>query len=102
MNIEHLTVGEIAAIEKYSGRPISSFENESSYDTRTMCAVGVVIARRLGLKADVEDIEQLTLDELTTLMNQVIPPSRSDKGEKAAAIAEYLEAHPADPDIAGE
>lgn len=102
MNINNLSLGEIAAIEKYSGHSLADFnDDDTNVDTRTMCALGYVIAKRLGLQVEITDIEQLGLDELTQLINQELP-TWTNRGEKVQKIAEYLEAHPVDVEAAGE
>lgn len=104
MNLSALTIGEIAAIEKYSGHSIADFDDESAFDTKTMCAFGVVIAKRLGLPADISDIEQLSIDELTALLEAPMPNQvGAKKSENAEAIAAYLESiSPLDAETQGE
>ncbi|WP_297587734.1 hypothetical protein [uncultured Mobiluncus sp.] len=101
MNITNLTLGEIAAIEKYSGKKLADFQDESNADVRTMCAFGYVIAKRLGLQVEMSDIEQLSIDEITQLIYQDLP-TWTDRGEKTEKIAQYLAKHPADIEQAGE
>lgn len=99
--VENLTIGEIAAIEKYSGKKMTDFQDETAMDTRTLCAFGYVIAKRLGLQVEISDIEQLSIDEVTQLINQDLP-GWTNRGENAEKIAAYLEAHPTDIEAAGE
>lgn len=101
INTDQLTIGEIAAIEKYAGKRLAEFQDENALDTRTLCAFGYVIAKRLGLQVEISDIEQLSIDEITQLMNQDLP-TWTGRGEKAEKIAEYLETHPVDIEAAGE
>ncbi|MCI6584471.1 MAG: hypothetical protein MSC45_05320 [Mobiluncus sp.] len=103
MNIESLTIGEIAAVEKYSGKKLGEFSAdnmESEVDTRMMMGLALVYAKRSGFpNATMEDIEQLTLDEITALLEK---PSLhvTKRSEMAESIAASLP--PVDADAAGE
>lgn len=103
MDIENLTIGEIAAIEKYSGKKIgeiTSTAQEGDVDTRMMQALALVFAKRGGFpEAKMEDIEQLTIDEIAALLEK---PTQhiAKRSEMAEAIAASLP--PMDVDAAGE
>lgn len=101
ISTDKLTLGEIAAIEKYSGRRLGELSEENNLDIRTLTAFGYVISKRLGLQAELSDIEQLSVDEINQLLEQDLP-SWTARSEKAEKIAEYLETHPIDTDAAGE
>lgn len=101
ISTDNLTLGEIAAIEKYSGKRLGEFSEESSFDVRTLTAFGYVISKRLGLQAELSDIEQLSVDEINQLLEQDLP-SWTARSEKTEKIAQYLESHPVDTDAAGE
>lgn len=102
MDIENLTIGEIAAIEKYSGKKIGELttSQDGDVDTRMMLALALVFAKRGGFpQAKMEDIEQLTMEEISALLEK---PTQHvvKRSEMAEAIAASLP--PLDEDAAGE
>lgn len=102
MDIENLTIGEIAAIEKYSGKKIGELttSQDGDVDTRMMLALALVFAKRGGFpQAKIEDIEQLTMEEISALLEK---PTQHvvKRSEMAEVIAASLP--PLDADAAGE
>lgn len=103
MDIENLTIGEIAAIEKYAGRKISEITaaaEDEEVDTRMMIALALVFAKRGGFpEAKIEDIEQLTMEEIAALLEK--PTTHiARRSEVVEAIVASLP--PVDSEAAGE
>ncbi|MBB5846546.1 hypothetical protein F4555_001342 [Mobiluncus mulieris] len=103
MDISNLTIGEIAAVEKYSGKKlgeISEAAEGNNVDVRLMTALALVFAKRGGFpQATMDDIEQLNMDEIAALLEK---PTQhvAKRSEIAEAIAASLP--PLDAETVGE
>lgn len=68
MDIKTLTMGEIAKIEDLSGLPISALGDEDAPKGKLMAALALVIKRRTDSKFTLEMANQMTMEEITSLM----------------------------------
>lgn len=69
MDIKSLTMGEIAKIEELSGQPISALGLEDAPKGKLMAAFALVVKRRTDPKFTLEMANNLTMDEITSLMS---------------------------------
>ena len=67
MNIEDITLGEIAEIEEYANLPISDIASDKTGATSLKIALATIIKRRQNPKFTFEDGAKLTTKDLDNL-----------------------------------
>jgi hypothetical protein len=69
IDISRLTIGEAARVEEISGQSITDIADPAKPKARVMIGVAYVMRKRDDPKVKVSDIENLTLDELHTILS---------------------------------
>ena len=68
MDINKLTIGEIATVEDMAGLPIGALGDPEKPKGKLMVALAYVINKRSNPKYTKFEAEQLTMDEITDLL----------------------------------
>lgn len=68
MDIKNLTLGEIAKVEELAGLPIGALTEDDKPKGKLMAALAFVIKRREDPKFTLESANNMTMDEITTLL----------------------------------
>jgi hypothetical protein len=71
MDISKLTLGELAKIEELGGMSIDSFGDEGKPKMKMLIALAYVIKRREDKNVTLLQIENMTSDEVTTIIDSV-------------------------------
>jgi len=69
MDIQKLTIGEMAAVEMASGSPISALGDPNAPKGRLLVALAHVIKKRENPQFTVKDAEAMTMDEVMALLD---------------------------------
>jgi hypothetical protein len=69
MDIQKLTIGEVAAIEMAANSPISALGDPNAPKGRLMVALAHVIKKRENPNFSVKDAEAMTMDEVMALLD---------------------------------
>lgn len=77
MDISNLTLGEIAAIEKYSEQPISKLGEDDTPKGLTLAALALVLKRRTEPSFTWNDAQALTMDDA----NAILGVGTNEEGE---------------------
>ena len=70
MDIQNLTLGEIAKVEEVSGRAFADISDETAPKGALMAALALVIKRRENPKFSLEDAQALTMNDITELLSK--------------------------------
>lgn len=68
MDIQNLTLGEIARIEEIAEQPIGDLANDSKPRARLMSALAFVLKKREDPKFTLEDAKALTMSDIEQLL----------------------------------
>jgi hypothetical protein len=68
MDIKNLTLGEIAKVEELSGMPLAALAEEDKPKGKLLASLALVIKRREDPKFTLEQANNLTMAEITALM----------------------------------
>lgn len=68
MDINKLTIGEVATVEDMAGLPIAALGDPEKPKGKLMVALAYVINKRENPKYTKFEAEQLTMDEMTELL----------------------------------
>lgn len=68
MDIKNLTLGEIAKVEELSGMPLAALAEEDKPKGKLLASLALVIKRREDPKFTLEQANNLTMSEITALM----------------------------------
>lgn len=68
MDIKNLTMGEVAKIEELSGLSLASLQDENKPKGKLMAALAFVIKRREDPKFTLEMANNMTMAEITSLI----------------------------------
>ncbi len=69
MNINDLTLGEMAFAEDLAGMPLSALGDDNLPKTRLLIALVTVIKKRENPGFNVKDAEGMTMTELSEILN---------------------------------
>ena len=70
MNIDNLTLGEVARIEELSGLPLSAMADEERPKGKQLAAVAFVIMQREDPTFTMTDAEKLTMPDVMKLLGK--------------------------------
>lgn len=70
MDIQTLTLGEVAKIEEISGLPLSAMADEDKPKGKQMAAIAFVVMRRGNPAFTMKEAESMTFAEVTALLSQ--------------------------------
>lgn len=70
MDINNLTLGEVARIEEISGLPLSAMADETQPKGKQLAAIAFVIMRRADKTYTLKQAEELTMPEVTKLLGE--------------------------------
>lgn len=68
MDIKNLTMGEIAKVEELSGQPLAALADDDKPKGKLMAALAFVIKRREDPKFTLESANNMTMAEITALL----------------------------------
>ena len=68
MDINKLTLGEMATVEKFSGQSIGALGDEDAPKSALFAALCYVIKKRENPEFTMDDANNLTMDEVTELL----------------------------------
>jgi hypothetical protein len=68
MDIKNLTLGEISKVEELSGMPLAALAEEDKPKGKLLASLALVIKRREDPKFTLEQANNLTMAEITALM----------------------------------
>lgn len=70
--LEHLTLGEVAAIENLSGMSIKAMADDEAFMGKMMAAMAYVIKRRTSPDFKFEDALNLTMEQANEILGVVL------------------------------
>ncbi len=76
MNVNELTLGDVAEVEELSGQPLSSLGDPNAPKGKLMIAVAWIIKRKEDPKFTYEHAKRLTMDEIESLFE--VDPTQTD------------------------
>lgn len=76
MNVNELTLGDVAEIEELSGQPLAALSDPSLAKGKLMIAIAWVIKRKTDPQYKYEDAKRLTMDEIEGLFEE--NPTKTD------------------------
>lgn len=68
MDIQNLTLGEIAKVEEVSGRALAELSDDTAPKGALLTALALVIKRRENPKYSLEDAQNLTMKDIEALL----------------------------------
>jgi hypothetical protein len=78
MDIQKLTIGEVAKVEELSGLPISALADENKPKGKLLVALVYVIKRREDESFRPHDAEKLTMEEVNDILGLSVDEGEDD------------------------
>jgi len=76
MNVNELTLGDVAEVEELSGQPLAALGDANAPKGKLMIAIAWIIKRKEDPKFTYEHAKRLTMDEIESLFE--VDPTQTD------------------------
>jgi hypothetical protein len=76
MNVNELTLGDVAEVEDLSGQPLASLSDTKAPKGKLMVALAYIIKRKQDPKFTLEHAKKLTMEEIEGLFDE--NPTKTD------------------------